>query len=169
VRTIHKVAVSITVLLGFAGPAFSDSTVIPPSVTFGLVGATFDDGGTATGEFAKYPQIAVIPLPEFYDIQIRTTAGSNLPGSTFVSSNVCYNNFKLPVCAPNSNFLISLETGVPGQPGYDHFQIATYFAPNALVGQIGMLDPTFSYETACTQTGCLTRHISAGAIRFEAQ
>ncbi len=76
-------------------------------------------------------------------------------------ANVCYNNEKELRLRPwRANLLVSLDTGVAGQPGYDHFQLATYFAPNALAGQIGVLDPTFSYETACTNDGCFTRHIT---------
>jgi hypothetical protein len=168
--TARRIMVCLLGLFGlFSHPAFSASAVAIPSRTFELVGATFDDGGTAAGQFSKYPQLASLPLPEFYNIWMTTSAGANLPGAIFAVANVCYNNKKEPVCAPGANLLVSLDTGVAGQPGYDHFQLATYFAPNALAGQIGVLDPTFSYETACINDGCFTRHITSGAIRLGTQ
>ena len=63
--------------------------------------------------------------------------------------------------------MLNVETGTPGEPGYDRFQLAAYFAPNDLFGQIGMLDPTVSYEIGCTVSGCVGRRIIAGAIRYE--
>jgi hypothetical protein len=95
-----------------------------------------------------------------------TSAGSTLPGASFSVTHVCYNNEKLFVCAPGDNFVMYLETGTMGEPGLDHLQLATYFAPEALAGKIGTLDPVASYEIGCTATGCFTRHIIAGAIRF---
>lgn len=133
---------------------------------FFLVGAVFDDGGQATGSFGFTSMNSRMPLPQFYNIQISTSTGSTLSGSRFSSMNVCYNNRKKFVCAPNDNLLISLEVGTPGEPGYDHFQFAAYFAPQALVGTIGSLDPVMSYETGCTLSGCFTRHIIAGALRL---
>lgn len=146
------------------------SAIDYPPVQFDLVGAVFDDGGTATGGFNFNMHLGNMPLPQFYNIQIMTSAGSALPGvSKFASSGLCYNDRKLFVCAPGDNFLMHVETGTPGEPGYDSLQIATYFAPNALVGQIGVLDPTASYEIACQQNGCFSRRIVAGAVRFGPQ
>jgi hypothetical protein len=162
-RVSDVLILSISLLPGLASPALSASS--SPSADFALVAATFDDGATAVGGFSKHPQSARGPLPEFYDIQIVTSAGTALPGSTFTRSGVCYDNTKKPVCAPGSNFLMYVETGESGQPGYDHLQLATYFAPNDLQGAVGVLDPTYSYEIACTLSGCFTRHIAGGAIR----
>ena len=165
IKAKRTIVYLVGLILLFSQPALSASSIEIPSGLFELVGATFDDGGTASGQFSKYPQLVSVPLPEFYDIWMTTSAGTNLPGAYFAAANVCYNNMKEPVCAPGDNLLVSLDTGVPGRPGYDHFQFATEFAPNALTGQTGMLDPVFSYETACTAAGCFTRHITSGAIR----
>lgn len=165
-NTLQKIGVSISSVLALSfSPSVSDSATIIPAQDFVLVSATFDDGGTAIGGFSKYFEVPSSPLPEFYNIQVTTTAGANLAGSIFATSTICYINTKQFACTPNDNLMMSLDTGVIGQPGYDHLQIATYFAPNDLAGQVGTLDPTFSYETACTVTGCLTRHIIAGTIR----
>jgi hypothetical protein len=132
-----------------------------------LVGAVFDDGGTATGGFDFHMNVGNMPLPQFYNIQIMTTTGSTLPGyARFSLTSLCYNDRKKFVCAPDDNFLINVEMGTPGEPGYDRVQLAAFFAPNALAGPIGVLDTTASYEIACTQNGCFARHIVAGAIRF---
>ncbi|MGH7114213.1 MAG: hypothetical protein ACREE9_06935, partial [Stellaceae bacterium] len=152
------------VMLGFVPRLALSATY--PSASFDLVGVTFDDGGQASGGFNFNIDGPSMPLPQFYDIKVTTSGGSTLPGSGFTSSGVCYNNKKKFVCAPNDNFLIYVETGTPGEPGFDHLQLATFFAPNALVGQIGVLDPAASYEIGCTQAGCFTRHITAGAIRW---
>ncbi|MGA8380314.1 MAG: hypothetical protein WB710_04200, partial [Stellaceae bacterium] len=85
--------------------------------------------------------------------------------SKFVDSKLCYNSKKYFVCAPGDNFMMNVETGTPGEPGYDRFQFAAYFAPNDLFGGTGDLDPTESYEIGCTATGCFSRRITAGAIR----
>lgn len=152
------------VMLGFAPlPALSANY---PSAFFDLVGVTFDDGGQASGGFDFNISGPAMPLPQFYNIKVMTSVGSTLPGSSFASSGVCYNSSKKFVCAPNDNFLMYLEIGTPGEPGFDHLQLATFFAPNALVGQIGVLDTVDSYEIGCTQGGCFTRHVTAGAIRW---
>lgn len=134
---------------------------------FNLVGAIFDDGGTATGGFDFHMHFGNMPLPQFYNIQLVTSAGDVLAGtSKFLSSRLCYNDKKYFVCAPGDNFLLDVETGIVGEPGYDRFQLAAYFAPNALFGQIGVLDPTASYEIGCSASGCVSRRIIAGAIRY---
>jgi hypothetical protein len=136
---------------------------------FGLAGAVFDDGGTADGGFDFNFDLGNMPLPQFYNVQITTSTGSTLPGSQFVLTSVCYNKWKKFVCAPGADLLINLETGIPGEPGYDRFQFATFFAPQALVGRIGVLDTTASYEIGCTQSGCFARRIVSGAIRYGMQ
>ncbi len=164
-------AVTTALVMAFS-PAVSAQNVAPqfiyPAPEFNLIGAVFDDGGIATGGFDFYMHIGKMPLPQFYNIQIVTSDGNVLPGiSKFLSSRLCYNDKKLFVCAPGDNFMVDVETGVPGEPGYDLFQFAAYFAEGALGGQIGVLDPTESYEIGCTVSGCVSRRIIAGAIRYE--
>lgn len=137
-----------------------------PAAQFDLVGVVFDDGGQLTGAFDFNMSSAAMPLPQFYNVQISTSSGSVLPGSNFSSVRVCFDRTKKFVCAPGDDFVMSLETGVLGEPGYDRLQLATFFAPNASFGPRGLLDPAASYEIGCTQTGCFTRHITAGAIRW---
>lgn len=141
-----------------------------PPVEFHLVGAAFDDGGMLTGGFNFNFNFGNMPLPQFYNIQITTSLGSTLPGSSnFTISRLCYNDRKKFVCAPGDDFLLYVETGTPGEPGYDLVQLAMYFAPNDLVGQVGVLDTKLSYEIGCTQSGCFSRYITAGAIRLGTQ
>lgn len=149
----------------FAVLTCSVSSADYPTRQLFLTGAVFDDGGQATGSFWWNVTTKRMPLPQFYNIQVSTSAGSTLNGSNFSSEQVCYDDTKRFVCAPEDDFLVVLETGIPGQAGYDRFQFAAFFAPQALVGKIGVLDPVMSYETACTATACTTRHIVAGAIR----
>jgi len=132
-----------------------------------LVGVTFDDGGQVTGGFDFNMYSIRMPLPQYYNIQIATSAGSTLTGSNFSSANVCYDRYKKFSCAPGDDFVMYLETGIRGEPGFDHLQLATEFAPNALgFGKFGVLDPVASYEIGCTVSGCFVRHITSGAIRW---
>jgi hypothetical protein len=171
-RVMLPQAAVTAVMVMACSPASSAGNVAPqfeyPSPEFNLIGAVFDDGGTATGGFDFYMHVGDMPLPQFYNIQIVTSDGNVLTGvSKFLSSRICYNDKKLFVCAPGDNFMINVETGVSGEPGYDRFQFAAYFAPSALINQIGVLDPAASYEIGCTANGCFSRHIIAGAIRYE--
>lgn len=167
---LFEAAVTTALVMAFS-PASADnvaSQFLYQTPEFNLIGAVFDDGGTATGGFDFYMHIGDMPLPQFYNIQLLTSNGNVLTGvSKFLSSRLCYNDQKYFICAPGDNFMLDVETGVPGEPGYDLFQLAAYFAPNALVGQIGVLDPTESYEIGCTVSGCVSRRIIAGAIRYE--
>lgn len=156
---------SLLAVAGASYPALADY----PSGHFILAGVVFDDGGVATGGFDFRFQLYNMPLPQFYNIQIATLTGSALPGSNFTTSSVCYNRTKKFVCGPGDDLLIYVETGVPGEPGYDRFQFATFFAPQALTGNIGVLDPTLSYEIGCNQNLCFARRIVAGAIRYGTQ
>lgn len=159
------ISIALIELAGVPTPACSGDY---PSSEFQLKNVVFDDGGQAAGTFQfNWDASKQMPLPQFYNIHMTTSQGTVLSGSYFSSVRVCYNNNKKFVCAPNDNLLISVEVGTPGDPGYDHFQFATFFAPQALVGSIGVLDPIMSYETACYAPNvCVTRHVVAGAIRL---
>lgn len=146
------------------------SSAAYPSVRFGLTNVVFDDGGQATGGFDFNFDSKRMPLPQFYNVQIVTSPGSMLPGSDFSVTGVCYNSvMKKRVCAPGDNFLMYVETGTYGEPGYTRFQFATFFAPNDEIGQNGLLDPAYSYEMACTDSGCIVRHVISGEIRYASQ
>jgi len=160
---LYRRLIASAALLILATQSQSASLTTYPTTTFYLYGVVFDDGGQATGQFQFNFESPMMPLPQFYNIQISTSAGSTLGGSNFASAKVCYNNHKKFVCAPNDDFVINLEVGTPGQPGYDRFQIAAFFAPQAI--NLAQLDTTESYETGCTANGCFTRRIVAGAIR----
>jgi hypothetical protein len=138
-----------------------------PTAHFNIVGAVFDDGGGVVGGFDfNFDASKRMPLPQFHNVQISTTAGSVLPGSNFTTTGVCFHSDKKErVCAPGDDLLLYVETGTYGEPGYTRFQIATFFAPQAEWNQNGLLDPIYSYEMGCTDAGCLVRHIIAGAIR----
>jgi hypothetical protein len=157
---------SVVALLCASSGVPSAASAAYPAAQFELVGLTFDDGGQASGSFDFNSRLAGMPLPQFYNIQVATSAGAILPGSTFERSTICYDDFKRQVCTPSDDLVIYLETGTLGQPGYDRLQLAALFAPNAYGGRWGILDPLFSYEIGCTQSGCFTRHIVAGAIRW---
>lgn len=63
--------------------------------------------------------------------------------------------------------MMRVERGIYGQPGYDLFQFATFFAPNVAPNfdGMGVLDPKVSYEMACDDSGCTLRRIASGMIR----
>lgn len=134
---------------------------------YSFVGAIFEDGGAVTNgfDFNGFGQYS--PQPQFFNIYILTTAGSILQGSAFTASTVCYDPTKRPICAPGDNLMMRVERGIYGQPGYDLFQFATFFAPNVAPNfdGMGVLDPKVSYEMACDDSGCTLRRIASGMIR----
>lgn len=126
--------------------------------------AVFDDGGPVYGDLDYWPSVPTIPAPRIFSVSITTGAGLTLRGSIFanVSTSTCFDAMKRPICAPGDNLLIYVETGIYGQPGYDRYQFATYFAPNA--AHSGILDPRASYAMSCTENGCLVPHIASGVF-----
>ena len=110
----------------WAAPAAAEG----PYAIYTLEGVVFDDGGRAEGGFDFH----MIPfgVPQFYNFSVQTIAGTMLLGSEFTSSTYCWINDKKPPCAPGDDLLVTLTNGVPaGQPGYDAFQFAGWYAPNA--------------------------------------
>lgn len=127
-------------------------------------GVTFDDGGAAAGTFEFH--FAEFGLPQFYNIQITTGAGTKLPGSAFTASSYCWNQQKQDTCAPGDDLLITLTSGQPGQPGYDVFQFGGWFAPQLTTEPV-TLDPAVSYETYCVAPGsCVSRRVAAGEFVY---
>jgi hypothetical protein len=133
-----------------------------PYAIYSLEGVVFDDGGTAQGGF----NFRMATPPQFFSFTIETTAGSLLAGSAFTTSNYCWIRNKQPICAPGDDLLITLTNGVPpGQPNYDAFQFAGWYAPNDTATVV--LDQSVSYEVRCTQpSSCLVRHVVSGIFQL---
>ncbi len=133
-----------------------------PYVTYSLQAVVFDDGGEAQGSFDFH--MLPFGLPQFFNFTVETNAGALLTGSTFTASNYCWINDKQPLCAPGDDLLVTLANGISaGQTGYDAFQFAGWYAPNATPTVV--LDKAVSYEIRCdTPSSCLVRHVISGTF-----
>jgi hypothetical protein len=165
VRWLGATALAIAAAWPLPGSADVSGNLV--SRHYSLVGAVFDDGGPVYGSFDLWPSVPVTPGPQIFNVNISTGPGLTLRGSTFTSVSTCYDATKRPICAPGDNLLIYVETGAYGQPGYDRYQFATFFAPNAFLRMI--LDPRASYEMSCGENGCLMRHIASGVLTATTQ
>jgi hypothetical protein len=146
---------ALTAVLLASTPAFAKTSEY---ISYSFEGVTFDDGSTAKGSFNF--QSIIFGTPQFFDIEITTNTNS-----VFTTSTYCWNNQKKDTCAPGDDLLITVSTGTYGQPDYDAFQFAGWYAPNE--STTVRLDPTVSYETYCTgPQSCTMRHVVSGAFVF---
>lgn len=147
-KIIRQVALLCIIVLG---PATAHA--VP--VTWYLSGVTFDDGGTATGSFV-YDATA---MPAYSSIDITTTAGTVLPGASYLFLN--------PDLSTPFNLRVLVTAAPPADLTGTQALGLSFSAPlnlaSGIVPLFGATEATCSTAT-CNTAGAPFRNLTAGVV-----